>query len=211
VHAAARLRARMPANGPSMDLRLERAPLGFSPDLVKNEVKRSEARATFEVPVGPLRARGSGRVGRIEARGESPNGRVTIEGGLLMPLGSGVVPSAQFRVSGFERPSAAGYFAPRLAQTLEAGAYLEAGEDGPLSLAADLGAGLQRITEHGATAGRWSRAWRGWAQGSLALGPSRAWLVEVEAYDSPFALDGASAAGSWRFLSVSTGLRWSLR
>jgi Flp pilus assembly protein TadD len=211
VHAMARLRARTPADGPSMDLRLERAPLGFNPDLVTNEVTRSEARATFEVPVGPLRARGSGRVGRIEALGESPNGRLTIEGGLVWPLGTRVLPSAQFRVSGFDRASAAGYFAPRLAQTLEAGAYLEAGEDGPVSLAADLGAGLQRITEHGASTGGWTRVWRAWAQGSVALGPSRAWSVEVEAYDSPFALDGASASGSWRFLSVSTGLRWALR
>lgn len=211
VHATARLRARAPAAGPSMDLRLERTPLGFNPDLVTNEVTRSEARATFEVPVGPLRARGSGRLGRIEALGESPNGRVTIEGGLLWPLGSRVLPSAQFRVSGFDRPSAAGYFAPRLAQTVEAGAYLEAGDDGPVSLAADLGAGMQRITEHGASTGGWTRVWRAWAQGSLALGPSRSWSIEVESYDAPFAFDGASAAGSWRFLSVSTGLRWSLR
>ena len=211
LHATARLRARMPADGPTMDLRVERAPLGFNPGLIANEVTRSEARATFEVPVGPLRARGSGRVGRIEALGEAPNGRVTVEGGLLFPLGSRVLPSAQFRVTGFDRPSAAGYFAPRLAQTLEAGAYLEAGEDGPVSLAADLGAGMQRITEHGAPTGGWGRAWRAWAQGSLALGPSRSWSIEVEAYDAPFALDGASAAGSWRFLSVSTGLRWSLR
>src|SRR5688572_16774212 len=210
LQAGARLRARMQARGPAMDLRIERTALGFNPDLVSNQVTRTEVRAVIDVPVGVLRARGAGRFGRMAAAGESPNGRVSLEGALLMPLG-GVLPSVLYRVSGFDRPSTAGYFAPRRVETMETGAYLEAGEDGPLSLAADLGGGLQRITEHGAPAGSWTRVWRAWAQGAVALGPSRSWSIEVEAYDSPFALEGASAAGSWRFLSVSTGLRWSLR
>lgn len=211
IYTAARLRVRAPTAGPSLDLRLERAPLGFNPVLVANEVVRSEARATVEVPFGALRARGTGRLGRIESALESSNGRVTVEGGLLLPLGSRWLPSVQYRVTAFERASAAGYFAPQLARTAEAGAYFEAGEEGPVTLAADLGAGVQRITEHGAAAGGWTRVWRAWAQGSVALGPSRFWSVEVEAYDSPFALEGASAAGHWRWLSVSTGLRWTLR
>ena len=211
IHTAARVRVRAPVAGPSLDLRIERAPVGFNPLLVTNEVVRSEARATVEVPFGALRARGSGRLGRMESALESSNGRVSVEGGLLLPLGSRWLPSVQYRVTAFERASTAGYFAPRLARTAEAGTYFEAGENGPVTFAADLGAGLQRITEHGAPAGGWTRVWRAWAQGSVALGPSRFWSVEVEAYDSPFALEGASAAGSWRFLSVSTGLRWSLR
>ena len=194
-----------------MDLRVERAPIGFNPVLVANEVVRSEARATVEVPFRAFRVRGIGRMGRMESAQEASNGRVSVEGGLLMPLGSRWLPSVQYRVTAFERPSAAGYFAPQLARTAEAGAYFEAGEDGPLTLAADLGAGLQRITEHGAAAGDWTRVWRAWAQGLVALGPSRFWSVEVEAYDSPFALDGASAGGHWRSLSLSTGLRWTLR
>jgi hypothetical protein len=43
------------------------------------------------------------------------------------------------------------------------------------------------------------------------LGPGRSWFVEIEAYDAPFALDGAAADGSWRFLSVTSGLRWVIR
>jgi hypothetical protein len=211
IHTVARVRVRVPRAGPSMDLRVERAPIGFNPVLVANEVIRSEARATVEVPFGVFRARGIGRMGRMESSLESSNGRVSVEGGLLMPLGSRWLPSLQYRVTAFDRPSAAGYFAPQRARTAEAGAYVEAGEDGPVTLAADLGAGVQRITEHGAPAGGWTRVWRAWAQGLVALGPSRFWSVEVEAYDSPFALEGASAAGHWRSLSISTGLRWTLR
>jgi hypothetical protein len=211
IHTLARVRVRAPAAGPSLDLRVERAPVGFNPVLVANEVVRSEARATVEVPLGALRARGIGRLGRMESSLESANGRVSVEGGLLVPLGGRWLPSVQYRVSAFQRGSSAGYFAPRLARTAEAGAYFEAGDGGPLTLAADLGAGVQRITEHGAAAGDWTRVWRAWAEGSVALGPSRVWSVEIEAYDSPFALEGASASGSWRSLSVSTGLRWTLR
>ncbi|HEX6943258.1 MAG TPA: tetratricopeptide repeat protein [Gemmatimonadaceae bacterium] len=211
IHTVARVRVRAPVAGPSLDLRIDRAPVGFNPLLVANAVVRSEARATIEVPFGALRARGVGRLGRMESALESSNGRVSVEGGLLLPLGSRWLPSVQYRVTAFDRASAAGYFAPQLARTAEAGAYFEAGGDGPVTLAADLGAGVQRITEHGAPAGGWARVWRAWAQGSVALGPSRSWSVEIEAYDAPFALEGASAAGSWRFLSVSTGLRWSLR
>ena len=211
IRTLARVRVRAPAAGPSLDLRVERAPVGFNPMLVWNEVVRSEARAIVEVPLGAFRARGIGRLGRMESSLESAIGRASVEGGLLLPLGTRWQPSIQYRVSTFQRASAAGYFAPRLARTAEAGAYFEAGESGPLSFAADLGAGVQRITEHGAPAGDWSRIWRAWAQGSVALGPSRFWSVEIEAYDAPFALEGASASGSWRSLSLSTGLRWNLR
>jgi hypothetical protein len=70
---------------------------------------------------------------------------------------------------------------------------------------------MQRVTEHGGLPGRWSPVWRAWALAALALGPSRSWFVEMEAYDAPFALDGVATADGWRFLSVSSGLRWALR
>jgi hypothetical protein len=211
IQAGARLRARPTSGGASIDLRVERAPLGFNPELVQNQATRTETRVVVDAPLGLFRVRGAGRAGRIEALGEPANGRLSIEGGVLLPLGGRVLPSVVYRVSGFDRPSSAGYFAPRSARTVEIGTYLEAGDDGPVSLAADLGAGLQRVAEHGAAAGSWSRVWRAWAQGSVALGPSRSWSIELEAYDSPFALEGASAGGNWRFLSVSSGIRWCLR
>jgi hypothetical protein len=223
LHAAVRLRARTPRFGPSIDLRAERAPLGFSPLLITNRVTRTEARMTFEVPAAALRFRGTARLGRFEAPGEPANGRGSLEGALILPLGGGrIQPMVQYRQVGFQRTSAAGYFAPRRAESAEGGVYLDLGEDGPIALAADLGAGMQRVTEHrvpggpggpprDGVPGPWSRMLRAWGQASLALGPSRAWYVEVEAYDAPFSLEGAAAAGNWRFLSVGTGLRWALR
>lgn len=210
-HASARLRARAAgSNGPSIDLRAERAQLAFSALLVSNRVTRSEARATVEIPLAQLRLRGNGRLGQLESAGEAANGRLGAEGALVLPLGS-VQPSIQYRVFGFQRASAAGYYAPRRAETVEGGLYFESGEEGRLSLAADLGAGAQRVMEHGGGERDWSPALRAWGQATLAIGPSRAWYVELEAYDAAFAPDGVATTGHWRFLSVASGLRWSLR
>ena len=164
-----------------------------------------------EVPVGAFRVRGGGRFGHLAAMGEPSNGRTGVEGAVVFPLGDRLQPSIQYRAVGFQRASAAGYFAPRRAETVEGGMYLENGDEGPLSLSADLGAGVQRVTTHDGAAGGWTRVWRAWSQAALAMGPSRFWYVEVEAYDSPFALDGVATTGTWRFLSVSSGVRWAIR
>ena len=210
-HAAARLRARAAgSNGSSLDLRAERAPLTFSPLLLFNRVIRSEARATVEVPLGWIRLRANGRVGRFESPGEIANGRVGAEGALVLPLGA-VQPSLQYRVFGYQRASALGYYAPRRAETAEGGLYFDREGDGRLSFAADFGAGAQRVMDHGAVAGEWSPAFRAWGQATLAIAPSRFWYVELEAYDAAFAPEGVATTGHWRFLSVASGLRWALR
>jgi Flp pilus assembly protein TadD len=210
LRASARIRVRAPGSGPTLDLRLERSPLGFNSLLIQNRVERLEVRTTVELPVKPFRLRGVGRFGHLAAAAEPANGRSSVEGALVLPLGT-IQPSVQYRRAGFQRASAAGYFAPRLAETVDVGVYAETGDDAPLALSADIGAGAQRVTPHGGSAGAWSRVWRAWSQAALALGPSRSWFVELEAYDAPFALEGAGAAGSWRFLSVSSGLRWAIR
>jgi hypothetical protein len=211
VHMSARLRARTAgSHGASLDLRAERVPLAFSPLLISNRVTRSEARAVVDVPLAGMRLRGSGRVGRFEAPGEPANGRVGAEGALVLPLGL-VQPSLQYRLIGFERASAAGYFAPRRAETAEAGLYFDSGDETRLSIATDLGAGAQRVMDQGGGERRWSPAWRAWGQATLAIGPSRFWYVEVEAYDAAFAPEGVATAGHWRSLSVASGLRWSMR
>jgi hypothetical protein len=195
-----------------MDLRLDRGPVGFSALLVTSRVVRSEARAALDVPAGAFRLRGTGWLGQFESSGEPANGRAGGEGSLVMPLGSGrVQPSVNWRLVGFERASTAGYFAPQRAESVEGGLYIEGGDEGPWSVAADLGGGMQRVTEHGGVPGPWSPAWRAWANAAFAIGPSRAWFLELEAYDAPFALEGAATAGSWRFLSVNSGIRWALR
>jgi hypothetical protein len=96
-------------------------------------------------------------------------------------------------------------------ETVEGGAYLELGEDGPLSMAIDLGAGRQRIAEHNAPWGRWARALRAWSMLSLAIAPGRALWLEVEGYDAAFAPEGTATSSAWRFVSASLGLRWALR
>lgn len=218
---ALRLRARTTGNGPSADLRIERAPVGFSTQLVANKVSRSETRLVVELPLAALRLRGTGRLAQFQSPGEARNDRTGVEGAVVLPLGGGRwQPSLKYGLVGFDRASALGYFAPRRAETAEGGLYFELGEDGPLSIAADVGAGVQRVAEHQATPGAsprrgdvgpWSRILRAWSQANLALGSSRSWYVELEAYDAPFALEGAAAAGDWRFLSLSTGFRWTLR
>jgi hypothetical protein len=161
--------------------------------------------------VAAFRFRGQARVGQLNASSEVANTRTSQEGALILPLGNGWQPSVQYRRTGFTRASMAGYFAPRLAETFETGAYVEVGEDRILSLSMDVGGGVQRVMPHDGTMGPWSRVWRAWAQTALSMGPSRSWFVEVEAYDAPFALDGAGAAGQWRYLSLTSGLRWAMR
>lgn len=209
--ADVRLRLRAPLEGPSLELRAQHGALGYSPTLVANRVTRTEARATAEVPLGALRLRGAGRAGRVEATGEGANARTGYDAALVAPLGGRVQLSGQYRVLGFQRASLAGYFAPRRAETVEGGLYLEAGDDGVLALAADVGGGAQRVAEQGANPGRWTRALRAWAYASLALGPGRALYAELEAYDAPFAPEGVTTAGSWRFTALTAGVRWALR
>ena len=208
----ARWRVRQSMSGASIDGRMEQAPFSYSPQLIANHATRTEARMTMEVPVATMRLRGMGRVGTVHTVGEVANRRTGFEGAVLLPLGGGrVQPSVQYREVGYRHPTLAGYFAPRRAATAEGALYFETGDDGRLSMAADLGAGMQRVTPHGGGPGPWTRAWRAWTSASIALGPARVWYVEAEAYDAPFGLEGAATAGTWRYLSVSSGVRWALR
>lgn len=206
----ARLRLRAPLGGPALELRAQRLALGTSPALVANRVTRSEARATAELPAGWVRLRGTARAGRVDAQGEAANTRLGAEGALVLPLGDQLQLSGQYRWMGFERATLAGYFAPRAAETIEGGIYFEVGEEGPVSLAADLGGGAQRVAEQGAGVGAWTRALRAWGYASVALGAARAAYAELEAYDAPFAPEGVTTSGTWRFVSLSLGIRWGL-
>lgn len=206
--ADVRLRVRAPLGGPSLDLRAQRMALGAAPVLVEHHVVRTEARATLEVPAGPVRVRTSGRAGQLHALGEAPNGRLGAEGAIVLPLGSAVQLSGQYRWLGYQRASAAGYFAPRRAETAEGGLYVEHDGEGPVSVAADLGGGVQRVARQGETPGGWTRSLRAWGYAGIALAPARALYAELEAYDAPFAPNGAATSGSWRFVSLSLGMRW---
>ncbi|MGH2608393.1 MAG: hypothetical protein ACRDHF_04830, partial [Tepidiformaceae bacterium] len=86
--------------------------------------------------------------------------------------------------------------------------YLEL-ETGGVALALDVGAGVQRVAEHGAGVGPWDRALRLYSLVVVPLAPGRQMLLEVEAYDG---LIGTERAGSaaWRQLSGALSLRWAL-
>jgi cytochrome c-type biogenesis protein CcmH/NrfG len=208
--ADVRLRVRRLPNEPSLELRAQHLPLGSAPLLVANRVARSDARATLEIPAGPLRLRGIGRAGAITATGESANRRLDGSAALVLPLGTSEL-SARYQTVTYARASSAGYFAPRVAETLEGTTYLDLGGDGPFSFAADLGAGVQRMALQGENVGQWKAALRAWTYSSLTLAPGRAIWLELEAYDAPFAPLGVAAAPSWRYVSLMTGLRWALR
>jgi hypothetical protein len=199
------------STGPNVDLRVQGAPLAVSPLLVANRAARVEARGTLELPAGALRIRPGGRIGSVSANGEPSNARTGWDLALAIPLGWQGEISGQYHRLSYASPSAAGYFAPRLVETREAAGYFERETDGGLTLAADVGAGVQRVAEHGAGMGTWERALRGWA--SMSIPVSAGWVLwsEAEAYDSPFAPEGVSTSASWRFLSLSIGLRWMLQ
>jgi len=206
-----RLRLRAPRNGPSLELRAQRLALGTAPILVTNRVARTEGRATLDLPAGWFRLRGTGRYGAMSASGEASNARYGADGALVLPLGAQLQLSGQYRLMGFQRASAAGYFAPRRAETIESGVYVETSGEGALSFAADVGGGAQRVAAQGAKVGAWTRALRFWGYGALAMGPARSLYAEVEAYDAPFAPEGVATSGTWRFASMSVGVRWGLR
>lgn len=205
----ARVRWRAANGGPALDLRAQRLALGSAPLLAEHQVVRNEARATVELPLGRLRVRGTTRVGVLQALQEAGNQRLENDGALALPLGTSEL-SAQYRTISYDHASASGYFAPRRVQSMEGGWYFERG-DGGISIAADLGAGAQRLARQGEALGTWGASFRGWSYLSIPMGPARALWAEVEAYDAPFPEAGVATSPSWRFVSLSTGVRWSFR
>ncbi len=142
-----RLRFRPKAPRPSVELRLARAPLAYSPLLVANRAMRNEARIGLEIPAGPVRLRGMGRLGFVETGLETSNLRSQFDLALAFPAAPGLEISVQAHRIGFSRISAAGYFAPRRVETLEGGLYATIEGSGPVSAELDLGAGMQRLAK----------------------------------------------------------------
>lgn len=206
----ARLRWRAP-NEATLELRGQQLPLGTAPLLVTNRVTRREARARLDIPAGALRVRTTTRAAQLQASQDGSNRRLDNALALVAPLGTRSEVAAGYRHVTFQRASGAGYFAPRLAQAFETGAYFELESTSRLSLAADLGGGMQRVALHGETPGAWKPALRAWLYSALILGPARALWTELEAYDAPLAPAGVSTTSSWRFISLAAGLRWSLQ
>lgn len=187
----------------------------------------------LDVPVGALRLRPGGRVGVVQAavpvvlsgvplppmgprssplqRSAERSTRAGFDASLAWPVTPAFEWSAQYHRLSHQRSSDAGYFAPRVAETIESGIYTEVGSDGPVSLAADVGGGVQRMAPHGTSVGDWAAAFRVWSALTVPFRPGRSLWVELEAYDALFAPTSVATSTSWRYLALSLGVRWSIR
>lgn len=205
----ARLRWRAPDGGPALEVRGQRLPLGTTPELVANQVARTEGRTMVEIPAGPVRLRAGGRYGAITSL-SGTNTRRGVEGAVVRPLGWQGEVSAQYRRLAYANATDVGYFAPRLAETVDAGAYYEFGDAGPVLVAVDLGAGVQRTAKQGERPGPWKPSFRLWGWIAVPVGSSTQLRLEGEAYDAPFAPEGVTTNPSWRFGSLSLTVRQAL-
>ena len=206
-----RLRFRPKAPRPSVELRLARAPLAYSPLLVANRAMRNEARIGLEIPAGPVRLRGMGRLGFVETGVETSNLRSQFDLALAFPAAPGLEISVQAHRIGFSRISAAGYFAPRRVETLEGGLYATIEGSGPVSAELDLGAGMQRLAKQDEEPGAWKPALRGWAWIAVDLAAVLQLRIEGEAYSSPYAPLGVSTAPDWKYYAFNAGFLFRIR
>jgi tetratricopeptide (TPR) repeat protein len=208
---SARLRWRDPGNRAALDLRGGRTLLDVTPLLAGARAYRDEVGAEGELRVaGPLRVRGFGRTGRIVTAFDD-NTRDLFGGAALLALPSGIEVGVRAQEIRFGAPSVSGYFAPEQMRVAEATAYIERESASGVSLALDLGAGAQRVTDWGTPAGRWSPALRGWAQLVVPVGTGRAFGVEVDSYDAKVGTEGvAPTSGRWRYASAAAWLRLAI-
>jgi hypothetical protein len=176
--------------------------------LVANHAVRSEARAMFELPLGPFRMRTGGRAGSIVTSGSSTT-RWAADAVVAIPIGWQAEISTQYHRMHYARTASAGYFAPDRVETVEGGAYVDV-EGGKATFAFELGAGAQRIQPQAAVVGPWRLALRGWGEVTIPFGPGRALRLELEGYDAPFAPDAVATSATWRYLSLSAGVRWAV-
>jgi hypothetical protein len=109
----------------------------------------------------------------------------------------------------YSHASTAGYFAPRLAQVMEAGTYVEIETASAATFVIDAGAGVLRVGEFGGAVGPWRSSLRLYALATVPLAPGRDLRLELEGEDSPVAREAAST-GAWRYGSASVSLRWAL-
>jgi hypothetical protein len=205
-----RLRLRNLEGAPVLDIRAQRLALGTSPLLVLNRAMRNEFRISLEIPASPVRFRVGGRIARIETAVEKANSRFQGDAAIALPFGWRGEGSVQYHLLGFSRLSSAGYFAPRLVETLECGMYWELGGEDRISFAFDVGTGIQCLAKQEEEKGRLKPAFRAWILLSVDVSPQVQWQTEAEGYSAPFAPVGAVTAPNWRYISVRTGLRFQI-
>jgi hypothetical protein len=176
-----RLRWHSPASAAAFEIRAQRMPLGTTPLLVLNHAMRNELRLQGTVPAGPVRLRLGTRAAAIDTDVEKRNLRLQGDAAVAFPFGWRGEISAQYHRLGFERLSAAGYFAPRRVETI------------------------------GQQVGPWKPALRGWGSLNFDLSRAVQFRSELEAYSAPFAPAGAVTTPNWRYFSCSFGLLFRIR
>jgi len=206
-----RLRWTSPAEGPALELRFAQNPLIATPGLVKQPVELEEIKGSFDLPLtGSLRARARGQSGRLEAATDV-NRRSGYQFGPVYRWRPAAEVGVFYNELGYERATAAGYFAPRRAQTIELGTYIEYEGLAPFTFALDAGAGQQRVEKQGEAIRGWIATSRLWGLVSWALKPGVSLDLEVERYDSPVAGDAVTPTSDWRFNSAMLSLRFGVR
>jgi hypothetical protein len=197
--------------GPSLDLRLQRNVLDASPQLVTNRVTRSEFRGTFELPLARVvKLRGIARAASLSDPVET-NHRMALGGVVAFAAAPSVELSARFNQIRYDHPDTVGYFAPRLAQVVQAGSYLEFETPNGALFSFDVGAGVQRVAKFSAGLGPWQRALSLYSSIVLPLAPGCDLKIDLGLEDYAAGNEAATSAGSWRYVSAATSLQWALR
>jgi Flp pilus assembly protein TadD len=206
-----RLRWANPAEGPAAELRLTQNPLIATPGLVAQPVELTEIKGSFDLPVsGPFRARVRGQSGTLDAATDV-NQRSGFQLGPVYRWRPAAEVGVFYSELGYDHATAAGYFAPQRAQTIELGTYIEYEDWWPLTFALDAGAGQQRVQKQGEDVRDWIATYRLWGLVSWTLKPGVSLELEIEHYDSPVAGNGVTPTANWSFNSATLSLRFGVR
>lgn len=202
-----RTRYRAPAGGVEANLGFRHDPLDASPLLVTNSIVTDDLRAGMGFPIhSRLRFRAAGRLTAVGGGAET-NWRRGVSTVMVFAARELIEVSAQFHHLSFRSPTSDGYFAPRLAQTLEAGSYMEFYPSWATLIALDLGIGVQRTARHDEPASSWHPTFRLWAQAAVPLGGPLELNVEIEAYDVRIGNVIAARSATWRYVAITTSFR----
>jgi hypothetical protein len=206
-----RMRWNRPAEGPAVEIRATQSPLLATPGLVAQPVELAEIKAGLDLPVsGPIRARLRGQSGVLDSPIDV-NRRSGYQVGPVYRWRPAAEVGVFYSRLGYDHATAAGYFAPRLAETIELGTYIEYDTLWPLTFAVDAGAGQQRVQKFGEDIREWIATYRLWGMVSYALKPGVSLDLEVEHYDSPIAGNAVAPTANWRYNAALLSLRFGVR
>jgi len=206
-----RLRWNSPAEGPAAEVRLLQNPLIATSGLVAQPVELAEIKAGIDVPIsGPIRVRARGQDGVLDSNFDA-NHRTGYGFGPVYRWRPAAEIGVFYNELGYEHATASGYFAPKRAETIEIGTYIEYEGLSPLTFAVDAGAGQQRVEKQGEAFRDWIATYRLWTLLSWALKPGMNLDLELEHYDSPVAGNAVAPTANWSYNAATLSLRFGVR